>query len=162
MPELLVELSDGTLRGLGSREETCVASTPSRKRVNPSEATPRAADKVFFARGFRNAHPLPHRGSAATWHKSQCSALRPREPQLNKSRRPRLGCLEPERHQSGCGGVADSAAEGYARRRSTPSARPAPDHTAVACPHPRRDAERDHSKAAGVSARLSRAGASEQ
>ena len=51
MPELLVELSDGTLRGL-AREETCVASTPSRKRVHPSEATPRAADKVFFARGF--------------------------------------------------------------------------------------------------------------
>src|SRR5215207_9506366 len=52
MPELLVELSDGTLRGLGlSRGD--VASTPSRKRLHPSEATPRAADKVFFARGFR-------------------------------------------------------------------------------------------------------------
>src|SRR5215203_1898648 len=60
MPELLVELSDGTLRGLGlSRGD--VASTPSRKRVHPSEATPRAADKVFFARGFRNAHPLSSR-----------------------------------------------------------------------------------------------------
>src|SRR5215212_351989 len=150
MPELLVELSDGTLRGLGSREETCVASTPSRKRVHPSEATPRAADKVFFARGFRNALPLSHRGSAATWHKSQCSALRHRESELNKSCRPRLGRLEPERHQPGCGGVSDSAAERDPGRRRTPGARPAPDHTAIACPHPRRDtAERDHGKAAG-------------
>jgi len=149
MPELLVELSDGTLRGLGlSRGD--VASTPSRKRVHPSEATPRAADKVFFARGFRNAHPLSHRGSAATWHKSQRSALRPWEPQLNKSCRPRLGRLESERHQPSCGGVSDSAAERDPWRRSTPSARPAPDHTAVACAHPRRDsAERDHGKAAG-------------
>src|SRR5829696_3278300 len=148
----LVELSDGTLRGLGSREETCVASMPKRKRVHPSEATARAADKVFFARGFRNAHPLSHRGSAATWHKSQCSALRPRESELNKSRRPRLGCLEPKRHQPSCGGLADSPAEGDPGRRRTPSARPAPapDHTAVACPHPRRDAaERGHGKAVG-------------
>ena len=42
-------------------------------------------------------------------------------------------------------------------RHRTPGARPAPDHPAVACPHPRRDAaERDHGT------RLSRAGASEQ
>src|SRR5215207_8154175 len=42
-PELLVELSDGTLRGSGSREETCVASTPSHERGHPSEATQGAA-----------------------------------------------------------------------------------------------------------------------
>ena len=44
----------------------------------------------------------------------------------------------------------NSAAEGDPWRRRTPVARPAPDHPAVACPHPRRDtAERDHGKAAG-------------
>ena len=153
-----VELLDGTLRGPELSRGTCVAW------VHPSEITQGAADKsrpigqnellpIFFARscGFRNAQPLSHRGSAATWHKSQCSALRPREPQLNKSRRPRLGCLEPERHQPSCGGVADSTAE-RDPWSTTPGARPAPaaDHTAVACPHPRHDtAERDHGEAAG-------------
>src|SRR3954465_1388012 len=135
------------------------AGTLARRRVShPPEVVtgftrrkPRhARQKVFFARGFRNALPLSHRGSAATWHKSQRSALRPWEPQLNKSCRPRLGRLESERHQPSCGGVADSAAERDPWRRSTPGARPAPDHPAVACAHPRWDTtERDHGKAAG-------------
>src|SRR5215216_8190382 len=74
----LVELSDGTLRGLGSREETCVASMPKRKRVHPSEATPPAADKVFFARGFRNAHPLSSRyGETALAVLQKCLPVRP-------------------------------------------------------------------------------------
>ena len=124
---------------------------------------------IFFARscGFRNAQPLSHRGSAATWYKSQCSALRPWEPQLNKSCRPRLGCLEPERHQPSCGGVAEfrsraGSLEHDARRQVRASSRSHRCRVSQPSTERRGAGSRQGSWRSDGNARLSRAGTREQ
>ena len=108
------------------------------RHVRQTRSFSLAAFGMLFLSHIAGAQPLGINPSAAP---SDIGNL------LNKSCRPRLGRLESERHQPSCGGVADFAAERDPWRRSTPGARPAPDHPAVACPHPRRDAaERDHGK----------------